>query len=136
MEEGAITGRRYSPRWKPPILSKLTGSTCKLMCTFSTFHARGPRARYRKIHPHLYRQPGIILNGICHEQPVRNCLRQRRLQAQDPLAYYNWFNNEFWRFVFAQQEVGNYVQTFLEYPPMQEGASFNMYAERIQQVRE
>jgi hypothetical protein len=57
-------------------------------------------------------------------------------KPQDPLAYYNWFNNEFWRFVFAQQEVGNYVQTFLEYPPMQEGASFNMYAERIQQVRE
>ena len=58
------------------------------------------------------------------------------LQAQDPLAYDNWFINEFWRFVFAQQEVGKYAQTFLEYPPMQEGASFNMYAERTQQVRE
>ena len=44
--------------------------------------------------------------------------------------------NEFWRFVFAHQEVGKYAQTFLEYPPMQEGASFNMYALRTQQVRE
>ena len=69
--------------------------------------------------------------------PVRVCLRQRHLaQAQDPLAYYNWFINEFWRFVFAHQKVGKCAQTFLEYPPMQEGASFNMYAERTQQVRE
>ena len=44
------------------------------------------------------------------------------------IAYYNWFAYEFWRFVFAQQEVGKYAQTFLEYPPMQAGASFNMSA--------
>jgi len=44
------------------------------------------------------------------------------------IAYYNWFAFEFWRFVFAQQEIGKYAQTFLEYPPMQEGASFNMSA--------
>jgi arylsulfatase len=34
------------------------------------------------------------------------------------IAYYNWFAYEFWRFVFVQQEVGKYAQTFLEYPPM------------------
>lgn len=44
------------------------------------------------------------------------------------LAYYNWFAYEFWRFVFAQQEVGKYAQTFIDYPPMQAGASFNMSA--------
>ena len=27
-----------------------------------------------------------------------------------------------------QQEVGRYAQTFLEYPPMQKGASFNLEA--------
>ena len=48
--------------------------------------------------------------------------------GQGSLAYYNWFVNEFWRFVFVQQEVAKYAQTFLEYPPMQEGASFNMSA--------
>jgi arylsulfatase len=44
------------------------------------------------------------------------------------LGYYNWFLYEFWRFVFAQQEIGKYAQSFIEYPPMQEGASFNMSA--------
>ena len=36
--------------------------------------------------------------------------------------------HEFWRFVFLQQEVGKYAQTFLEFPPMQKGASFNLEA--------
>jgi hypothetical protein len=44
------------------------------------------------------------------------------------MAYYNWFAYEFWRFVFVKQVVGEYAQTFLEYPPMQKGASFNMEA--------
>ena len=51
------------------------------------------------------------------------------------LAYYNWFATEFWRFVFVQQEVGKAAQTFLEYPPMQKGASFNMEALK-QQMQE
>ena len=42
------------------------------------------------------------------------------------LNYYNWFVYQFWRFVFVQQEVAKYAQTFIEYPPMQKGASFNM----------
>jgi arylsulfatase len=44
------------------------------------------------------------------------------------LAYYNWSAYEFWRFVFVQQEVGKAAQTFIEFPPMQRGASFNMEA--------
>ena len=44
------------------------------------------------------------------------------------LAFYDWFKTQFWRFVFVQQEVGKFAQTFLEYPPMQKGASFNMEA--------
>jgi len=44
------------------------------------------------------------------------------------LAYYNWFAYEFWRFVFVKQEVAKAAQTFLEYPPMQKGASFNLEA--------
>ncbi len=42
------------------------------------------------------------------------------------IAYYNWFVYEFWRFVFVKQEVGKMAATFLEYPPMQKGASFNL----------
>jgi len=42
------------------------------------------------------------------------------------IAYYNWFAYEFWRFVFVKQVVAEMAKTFLEYPPMQKGASFNL----------
>jgi len=50
------------------------------------------------------------------------------------LAFYNWFAYEFWRFVFVKQEVAKYAQTFLDYPPMQKGASFNL--ERLKEELE
>ncbi|MCE9625076.1 MAG: arylsulfatase [Deltaproteobacteria bacterium] len=42
------------------------------------------------------------------------------------LAFYNWYVFEFWRFVFVQQEIAKYAQTFIDFPPMQKGASFNL----------
>jgi arylsulfatase A-like enzyme len=42
--------------------------------------------------------------------------------------YFDWFKFQFWRFVFVQQVVGKELQTFLDYPPMQHGASFNLDA--------
>lgn len=42
------------------------------------------------------------------------------------LAYYNYFVYEFWRFVDAQQKVEELVVTFVDYPPMQDPASFNL----------
>ena len=42
--------------------------------------------------------------------------------------YFDWFKFQFWRFVFVQQVVGKEIQTFLEFPPMQTGASFNLDA--------
>jgi arylsulfatase len=42
--------------------------------------------------------------------------------------YFDWFKYQFWRFVFVQQLVAKELQTFLEYPPMQHGASFNLDA--------
>src|SRR5271163_1399358 len=44
------------------------------------------------------------------------------------LFYKDWFAFEFWRFVFVQQVVGKLAQTALDFPPMQEGASFNLSA--------
>ena len=44
------------------------------------------------------------------------------------IAYYNWFAYEFWRFVFVQQQVAQAAQSFIDFPPMQGGASFNMSA--------
>jgi arylsulfatase len=48
------------------------------------------------------------------------------------LNYYNWFAYEFWRFVFVQQQVFRFAQTFVEFPPMQKGASFNLEAIKAQ----
>ncbi len=42
--------------------------------------------------------------------------------------YFDWFKYEFWRFVFVQQIMAKEIQTFLDYPPMQRGASFNLDA--------
>jgi arylsulfatase A-like enzyme len=42
--------------------------------------------------------------------------------------YFDWFKYQFWRFVFVQQLVAKELQTFLDYPPMQRGASFNLDA--------
>jgi len=44
------------------------------------------------------------------------------------IFYKDWFVYEFWRFVFVSQEVAKYAQTFLEFPPLQKGASFNLEA--------
>lgn len=52
--------------------------------------------------------------------------------ANGSLHYYTFFLNNFWRFVFVQQEVARYAQSFVEFPPMQRGASFNMEAVRAQ----
>jgi arylsulfatase A-like enzyme len=42
--------------------------------------------------------------------------------------YFDWFKFQFWRFVFVQQMMAKEIQTFLDYPPMQRGASFNLDA--------
>ena len=53
----------------------------------------------------------------------------------------DFYEHEFWRFVLLQQKVGEYAQTFIDYPPMQRGASFNLEAvkaeieERIRQMK-
>jgi arylsulfatase A-like enzyme len=45
------------------------------------------------------------------------------------LMYFSdWYLYQFWRFVFVQQVMGKEIQTFLEFPPMQRGASFNLDA--------
>lgn len=52
------------------------------------------------------------------------------------LGFYDWFPYEFWRFVFVQQEVAKVAETFIEYPPMQKGASFNMEAVKEQILKQ
>ena len=49
--------------------------------------------------------------------------------------YFDWFKFEFWRFVFVQQVVGKAIQTFLDFPPMQRGASFNLDAVKAEMAK-
>jgi len=54
---------------------------------------------------------------------------------QGSQEYFGWFKYEFWRFVFVQQVVGKALQTFLDYPPMQRGASFNLDALKAEMAK-
>ena len=44
------------------------------------------------------------------------------------MNFQNFYGREFWRFVFLQQEVAKLAKTAIDYPPMQESASFNLDA--------
>jgi hypothetical protein len=48
---------------------------------------------------------------------------------------YSWFAYEFWRFVFAQQVVAQIGESFVQFPPMQKPASFNLEAVKEQIVQ-
>lgn len=48
------------------------------------------------------------------------------------LANIDWMKYQFWRFVFVQQKVADFAQTFIEFPPLQKPASFNMDAVKEQ----
>jgi len=50
-------------------------------------------------------------------------------------AYFDWFKYQFWRFVFVQQLVAKEIQTFIDYPPMQRGASFNLDAVKAEMTK-
>ncbi len=49
--------------------------------------------------------------------------------------YFDWFKYEFWRFVFVQQVMAKELQTFLDFPPMQRGASFNLDAVKAEMAK-
>ena len=44
----------------------------------------------------------------------------------------DFYAREFWRFVLVQQKVGELAKTAIEYPPMQDPASFNLEAVKKQ----
>jgi len=77
-------------------------------------------------------QPGGWLGGTVKvDWPILVNLRLdpfERTGLSGSLFYKDWFAFEFWRFVFVGREVGAYAETFVEFPPMQPGASFNLGA--------
>ncbi len=46
-----------------------------------------------------------------------------------------WFKYQFWRFVFVQQVVGKFGESFVQFPPLQKPASFNLDAVKEQVVK-
>jgi arylsulfatase A-like enzyme len=84
-------------------------------------------------------QPGGWLGPKVHpDVPTITNLRLDPFERMDfpqdqtktgSLMYFpDWYLYQFWRFVFVQQVMGKEIQTFLEFPPMQRGASFNLDA--------
>jgi arylsulfatase len=81
-------------------------------------------------------QPGGWLGGtVKPDWPILVNLRLDPFErtglpngANGSLAFYNWYAYEFWRFVFVKQQIAEAAQTFIDFPPMQRGASFNLEA--------
>jgi arylsulfatase len=77
-------------------------------------------------------QPGGWLGGtVKPDMPILVNLRLdpfERTGLTGSLNNYTWFVYEFWRFVFVQQVVMKFAESFVEFPPMQKPASFNLEA--------
>jgi len=77
-------------------------------------------------------QPGGWLGGtVKPDMPILVNLRLdpfERTGLAGSLNNYSWFVYEFWRFVFVQQVVMKFAESFVEFPPMQKPASFNLEA--------
>ncbi|MGI9520425.1 MAG: arylsulfatase [Hyphomicrobiaceae bacterium] len=56
--------------------------------------------------------------------PLEKCLNM----TDCPPSMMKFFAHEFWRYVFVQKEVAKLGETFVKFPPMQPGASFNLDA--------
>ena len=52
-----------------------------------------------------------------------------------PAATQDFYLYEFWRFVYVQQQVATFAQTFIDFPPQQTPASFNV-DQIVTQVKE
>jgi arylsulfatase A-like enzyme len=96
-----------------------------------------------RVNDYKYRfidQPGGWLGGTVKvDWPILCNLRLdpfERTGLTGSLNFYNWFAYEFWRFVLVQEVVARGAQSFIDFPPMQKGASFNMDAvkEQIQKA--
>ena len=51
---------------------------------------------------------------------------ERTTPDKAPPAFLDFMGHEFWRYVFVQQKVAELGESFVQFPPMQRGASFNL----------
>ena len=77
-------------------------------------------------------QPQGWLGGTTKPDfPVITNLRldpYERTGLSGSLEYTTWMKYQFWRFVFVQDVVSEFAQSFIEFPPLQAPASFNLGA--------
>ena len=121
---------------------------------------KGPSARHEifylgestvgavRIDDYKYRfidQPGGWLGEKTHpDVPIITNLRldpfertgwPNDLTKEGSEQYFDWFKFQFWRFVLVQQLMAKEIKTFLDYPPMQRGASFNLDAVKAEMAK-
>jgi arylsulfatase A-like enzyme len=81
-------------------------------------------------------QPQGWLGGtVKPDMPILTNVRldpYERTGLTGSLAYMDWFKFAFWRFVFVQDVVMKFGETFIEFPPAQKPASFNLEAVKEQ----
>jgi arylsulfatase len=95
-----------------------------------------------RINDYKYRfidQPGGWLGGtVKPDWPILTNVRLdpfERTGIGRSMNTYSWFAYEFWRFVFVQQVVGKMAESFIEFPPMQKPATFNLEAIKEQVMK-
>lgn len=74
-------------------------------------------------------QPGGWMGGtVTLDWPLITNLRLDPFERVHRSMGYgmDFYAHEFWRFVFVQQEIAKLGESFVAYPPMQAGASFNL----------
>jgi arylsulfatase len=81
-------------------------------------------------------QPMGWLGGtVKPDVPILTNLRldpYERTGMQGSQQYFGWFMYQFWRFVFVQDVVMKFGESFIEFPPLQKPASFNLDAVKEQ----
>ncbi len=82
-------------------------------------------------------QPGGWLGNTVHlDWPILTNLKldpfERTSTPEQSMFQANWYTYEFWRFVFVQDVVAKFGESFVEFPPMQTAASFNLEAVKAQ----
>ncbi|NVB76874.1 MAG: arylsulfatase [Kofleriaceae bacterium] len=77
-------------------------------------------------------QPGGWLGGtVKPDMPIITNLRldpYERTAMMTSLEYFEWYKFQFWRYVFVQDVISKFAQTFVDFPPLQPPASFNLSA--------
>jgi hypothetical protein len=78
-----------------------------------------PAGRRRRLHARKHRARDERCEFNLRLDPFERC-------AKCPPQMFDFCGHEFWRFVYVQQEVAALGETFVQFPPMQAPASFNL----------